>query len=525
MKHPSSPRAGFRQAAAWAFAMSWGQQGIRAALNLVLAALLGPTVFGTMALALALIQLLQLFLEQGLSAAIIQRRDLDDGHLDSAFWLVLGSSLLLFAVCIALRGEWAAMNRLPELATILPFLGLILPIHGLTVVQETLLQRNMAFRSLAIRSGVSTLVGGLLGVAAALAHGGVWSLVTQEVSAAIVGLALLWGISHWRPGLRFSRRHLGELMRFSSANLVGRIGLTVEGVAETALMGMFFGPTTLGIYRLARRLMETLLSIATRSIQAVSLPELARLQERSDAFEQGLMRCLRASAVLSIPALLIATAFGDLVMRAVGPEWTAGGPTLEVLCILGAVQSLTLLVGPLLQAIFRPGLLSILIWVRGLCLNATVIAAGLLFAHASAETQALSIAGSRAAASLLIFIPIELAVLLRFGGLRGRSLAGVLGPSCAAGLAGALVALAELRFLPDLPARLALLVYGPPSGMVALAALLVLDRRIAEGAQQAIRRLAARLGTRPEPGSLDGGSPSLREAGAVDPGPASGRKP
>ena len=147
--------------------MSWGQQGIRAALNLVLAALLGPTVFGTMALALALIQLLQLFLEQGLGAAIIQRQDLDEGHLDSAFWLVLGSSLLLFGICIALREPWAAMNRLPELATILPLLAVILPIHGLTMVQEALLQRQMAFRSLALRSGVSTFAGGILAVAAA----------------------------------------------------------------------------------------------------------------------------------------------------------------------------------------------------------------------------------------------------------------------------------------------------------------------------------------------------------------------
>jgi len=383
----------------------------------------------------------------------------------------------------------------------------------------------MAFRSLALRSSVSTLAGGLLGVAAALGHWGLWSLVTQEVATAAVGLVLLWGISHWRPGFRFSRRHLGELMRFSSANLTGRVGLTLEGVAETALMGMFFGPTTLGIYRLARRLMETLLSIATRSIQAVSLPELARLQGQSDAFHQGLVRCLRASAVLSIPALLVAAGFGDRIMAAVGPEWRAGGPTLTVLCVLGAVQSLTLLVGPLLQAIFRPGLLSILIWVRGLCLNATVVAAGLLFAQASAETQALSIAGSRAAMSLLVFIPIELAVLLRFGGLRGRSLAAVLVPSFVAGLAGAVVAVAELWLLPTLPARLELVAYGPAAVLAALATLLVLDRRIAETTREALGHLRERCAVGRRASALEPAPPALGETGPLESRPGAGGKP
>ena len=505
--------------------MSWGQQGIRAALNLVLAALLGPTVFGTMALALALIQLLQLFLEQGLSAAIIQRQDLDEGHLDSAFWLVFGSSLVLFGLCVGLRDQWAAMNRLPELATILPFLGLTLPIHGLTVVQEALLQRDMAFRSLALRSGVSTLVGGLLGVAAALTHWGVWSLVTQEVAAAAVGVVLLWGISHWRPGLRLSRRHLVELMRFSSANLTGRIGLTLEGIAETTLMGAFFGPTTLGIYRLGRRLMETLLSIATRSIQAVSLPELARLQGRSEALQEGLVRCVRASAVLSIPALLVAAVFGDAIMQAVGPEWSAGGPTLAVLCLLGAIQSLTLILGPLLQAVFRPGLLSILIWVRGGVLAGTVVAAGLLFAHASAEIQALSIAGSRAAASLLVFVPIELAVLLSVGGLPARTMARVVAPSLAAGLVGALVGFAELRFLPVLPARFALAVYGPGAGLVGFATLLMLDRRVAEATREAVRRIRARVAPARGAAARESQPPALGEASSLEPRASSGRKP
>ena len=83
-----------RRPLAWAFAMNWGQRGLTTLFTFVLAAILGPHDFGVVAMALIYVTFIDGFVEQGLGTAIVQRKDLDKEHLDSAFWLNLAWSLV-----------------------------------------------------------------------------------------------------------------------------------------------------------------------------------------------------------------------------------------------------------------------------------------------------------------------------------------------------------------------------------------------------------------------------------------------
>lgn len=98
---PSDHRT-FRQALKWAYVATLGQRGIVLLLTFVLAAILGPEDFGTVAMATAYIIFIEMFVAQGMGAAIIQRKDLSREHLDSVFWLVVASSIVLSGVSVLL---------------------------------------------------------------------------------------------------------------------------------------------------------------------------------------------------------------------------------------------------------------------------------------------------------------------------------------------------------------------------------------------------------------------------------------
>ena len=142
---------GFRRAVKWAYVMSLGDKGLSALTMFVLASLLGPREFGIVAMALVYIEFIQMFLDQGFVAAIIQRKELSTRHLDSVYWLVLALSLLLSAVSIACSKWWAALNHVPELALVLCALSISIPIEALTVVQKAVLHREMDFKSMSLR--------------------------------------------------------------------------------------------------------------------------------------------------------------------------------------------------------------------------------------------------------------------------------------------------------------------------------------------------------------------------------------
>src|SRR5438105_15948032 len=82
---PSRSGAIVRAPAAWAFFMNSGQQVTTFIVALVLAGLLGPRTYGIVAIAMIYLSFVQLSLDQGLAVAIVQRKDLDRRHLDSAF--------------------------------------------------------------------------------------------------------------------------------------------------------------------------------------------------------------------------------------------------------------------------------------------------------------------------------------------------------------------------------------------------------------------------------------------------------
>ncbi len=268
-----TPKTSFLNAVKWAYTGNWGERAFSSLFTFILAAVLGPRDFGVVAIALIYIAFLQMFLDQGFMAALIQRKDLEQEHLDAVFWMDVVLSLLLVGVSIVLSGWWAARNHAPEAGKLISVLSLCIPIQGLGAVQSATLSRRLDFRALSIRSNTAVVLSGVVGIGMALAGFRVWALVGQQLTRDFAALVLLWRLSPWRPRLEFSARHLKDLVGFASSNFMAQIAIFAEMQASSVLLGMLFGPVAVGLYRLADRLVSSVVAMATTSIQAVSLPE------------------------------------------------------------------------------------------------------------------------------------------------------------------------------------------------------------------------------------------------------------
>ena len=178
-----APRRSFGYALKWAMVMNSGTRGIATAVTFLLAALLGPGDFGLVAVALIYIAFVRMLLEQGFITAIIQREQLDDEHLDSAFWLNVAWCLILAGVSFLTAGWWADVNNMPDLEDVIHVLSILIVVEGLGIVQHALMERQLDFKRLALRSNLSVLLGGAAGVPLALAGAGVWALVAAAARA------------------------------------------------------------------------------------------------------------------------------------------------------------------------------------------------------------------------------------------------------------------------------------------------------------------------------------------------------
>jgi PST family polysaccharide transporter len=336
-------RRGLRQAAArgffWSAVETAGGQLFAFAVFLILARLLTPADFGLVALAMVYIRVVQEPFDEGLADAVIQRRELEPAHVDSAFWLSLGAALAIAVATAFLAGPVAGLLGEPRLAPIILALSVSFPLVGLRSVQQALLRRHLRFRLLAMRTLSATIVGGMVGVAMAWAGFGVWSLVAQRIVTGVVAVAVLWKVSDWRPGLRISFAHLADLAAFSLTRGGTRVLQFGARRIPDLLIGYLLGPVALGYFAVGQRLVQSVNRLLTLAISKVALPSFARLQAEPERILRAFYLVTRMSSLVGFPAFLGLAVLGPRLVPVVfGPQWAASVPVMQLLAILGFTQ-------------------------------------------------------------------------------------------------------------------------------------------------------------------------------------------
>jgi PST family polysaccharide transporter len=410
--------------------MNGSQQGASLLLSFVLAALLGPAEFGMLAMALVFVEFVYQLLEQGIGPTLVQRRDLQTRHLNTVFWAMAGAALVLAAGVVGLSNWWAQVNRVPKLAGVICGLAAVIPINSLAIVPQALLQRALNFRALAIRSIAAVCVGGVVAVLMAWWGFGVWALVGQQLVTSVVGTATVWLASRWYPRVEFSLMSLWELLRFSFAVFLGNLGTFVGSRIDALIIGLFFGPVAVGLYRFAHRLVSSAVELTMRPFHVVSLPHLARHQDDGMQRHDVLTKCLQASTALCMPAMAALAAMATPLITLLGSRWLPAVNVLRVLCLLGLVKSATIYVAPALLAAGRPYLFNLYCWLLAAGNVGALVVIGLLLRERNAATQTLGLAIAQVIGFSLVSLPAVLYVLRRWGRISPREVLTVAGRAC-----------------------------------------------------------------------------------------------
>ena len=323
----------------------------------ILARLLAPEDFGLIALTAVAVGLLSIFTEVGLNSALIQKKEVRQEHLTSAFWLSISVGFSLAILGAAAAPLIAGLYSEPRLAVLLPALLLTLPLSGLAQVPDALLKRRMAFRQIACIDWASSLVAGLAGVALAFAGAGVWALVVQSIVVTGLSAFARLAVARWRPDFDFRLGYVREMLTFSASVLGCTLVNFLCNNVDNALIGNVLGVQSLGYYALAFNLVMlpsmTISGIVTR----VMFPALASIQDDLPRFRRGYLRMLRVISSVSLPAIVGLGATAPLLITTVyGERWAPAVPVLRVLAVIGALQTINTS-GLVFYALGRPNLL------------------------------------------------------------------------------------------------------------------------------------------------------------------------
>jgi PST family polysaccharide transporter len=320
--------------AVWSAVDFWTQQTSSLLTLIVVGNMIGPTAVGILAMAQFAVSLAMAFVLDGLSDAVVQRQEIRPAHFDTAFWLLLGIGSLAGITLAALSPAIALLFGEPDLTLVLPLLAIGLPFAGITAAYQAIVQRELKFSLLAIRSLISATTGFLVAIGMARLGFGVLSLVGFFVVSRILDAVVLASLSRTHPAGRIERAAAKDIISFGKHRMGNQfIGFFVVQIDRFSV-AFFLGPLAAGLYSVAERIAAALNYGVAGVMQRVAFPVLSSRQNENVAFERALKDFLLAANVVTMPVFAgLALTSSEIFALLFTEQWSEGAKILAILSL------------------------------------------------------------------------------------------------------------------------------------------------------------------------------------------------
>lgn len=456
---------------------------------------MGPYAFGLITLIMVFVGFWEAVPGSATTDALISVREIDPLHFDTVTTASLLICLAVGGVVFGVAKPLAMALGHAELAPLMCAMSALPVIQAFSIAPLAAARREMRFQTTAVRTIVSLLAGGGVGLALTFAGAGAWALVCQALVYRAVAAIVLWLAVPISLRFAISRRHLREVARFALPVMVARAMNWGSGQCPRLILGIFLGPTELGLFGLGARLIDIACQVAITPKALVARVDLRRFAADPEALGKAVRRVFQHISFLSFPLCVGGAAVMPTLFRAwLDPRWYGAVASSQLLLLTGVPYVTFYVASAALLAVNRQDSEARISAAQGIGI---VIAVG-VFGRFGVVAAATAIA-----AILVATVPLPVVVMRRQCSL---SLRDILAPQ-ATGLVAALTMGATVWLLRT-PIEAALgsvvalfVLIATGAGLYAILLALMMPRLSVRACQHLSARLATktRLARRPAP--------------------------
>lgn len=309
-------------------------QLIQFVVTIVLARLLLPEEYGTVALITVFIALCDVIIDGGLNTALIQKKNADNLDFSTIFFFSLGIAGLLYVTMFFGAPLIAIFYHQHDLAPVIRVLSLSLFFYSFNSIQRAYVSKNMLFQRLFYSSLGAIILSGAIGILMAYQGYGVWALVAQNISSQLFTTIIMWFTVRWRPEIRFSRERFKLLFDFGwkifGANFITTLFVNMRKL----LIGKFYMPASLAYYEKGDHFPSLLANNIFTSMQTILLPVLSESQDNRSNVKAMMRRSTKLSCFFIYPLMmLLIVAAKPFIVLLLTEKWIGAVPFVQILCI------------------------------------------------------------------------------------------------------------------------------------------------------------------------------------------------
>ena len=325
----------------WRFFERSGAQGVTLIVSIVLARILDPAIYGTVALVTVFTTILQVFVDSGMGNALIQKKDADDLDFSTVFYFNVALCLLLYAVMFFAAPLISAFYNQPDLTPVIRVLSLTIVISGVKNIQQAYVSRNMLFKRFFFATLGGTIGAAFVGIFMALRGYGVWALVAQNLFNQAVDTVILWITVKWRPKKMFSFERLKQLFSYGWKLLLSSLLDVGYQDLRTLIIGKLYTPDDLAFYNRGEQFPRLIVTNVNSSIDSVLFPKLSSEQDNKDRVRDITSRAIKTSTYIMAPLMVgLAVCAEPIVKLVLTEKWLPAVFFLRIFCFTYAFYPL-----------------------------------------------------------------------------------------------------------------------------------------------------------------------------------------
>ncbi|TAA66473.1 MOP flippase family protein [Planococcus salinarum] len=313
---------------------------------IILGRILGPAVFGVIALVQIVIQFAQMYIDMGLSDAIIQKEKISKKNMSGLYWFSLGIGLVMCLSMIAVAPLVAMIFQQEQLTGLIRMISLSFLILPFGLQFQTIASKHLEFEKISRYEIISSFFGVMVTISAAVFFSaGAWSLVFGHISASLIR-TIPWVIIGFknpetRPELTFSWEGIREYVVFGAY----RLGTTTINFFNTKvdqiLVGIMMGPQILGFYSMAMNLIMQPIQKLNPMINRVAFPVFSQIQNDRARLQKGYLFIIKLIMTINAPMYAgLAVLAPYVIPLLLGEEWTRIVIIVQILCVYALFRAM-----------------------------------------------------------------------------------------------------------------------------------------------------------------------------------------
>ncbi|MEI7523324.1 MAG: lipopolysaccharide biosynthesis protein [Mariniphaga sp.] len=322
----------------WSMLESILSQGQGMIFGIFLARMLSPGEFGLVGMITIFISIAQVFVDSGLSQALIGKQNCTRLDYSTIFWANIFIGVLAYLIIWFCAPFIAGFYQKPELILLTKFASIAILIGSLTLIQQTILIKEIDFKTITKISTISTFVSGVVSLLLAYNGFGVWSLVWRTLVNQALRSFMMWRQSHWLPQWVFSKKLFFEHFSFGSNILLISIIAVIYKSIYNFIIGKNYSETVLGYYTNADQY-SSIPSINLTNITAkVSFPVLSEMQHDNESLRVSIRKLIKTIMYVSFIIMFgLAAIAHPLFYVLFGEKWLPAVPIFQALCCAYAI--------------------------------------------------------------------------------------------------------------------------------------------------------------------------------------------